>query len=57
MFPGSINVAFILMESVTVIPEKFFEDIKIISVQIDGNAFHCKGYNKVNYKLNQYFCY
>ena len=56
VFPGSINVTFILMESVRVIPEKLFEDIQVISVQVDGNAFHR---NKVNHKSNQcmYFCY
>ena len=48
VFPGSINVAFILLESLSVIPEKLFEDIKVKSVQIDGNALHR---NKVNHKI------
>ena len=52
VFPGSINVTFILLESVRVIPEKLFEDNQVISVQVDGNAFHCQ---EVSHKLNQYF--
>jgi hypothetical protein len=46
VFPGSINVMFILKESVNLIPEKLFEDNEVVSVQIDG---------KVNHKSNQYF--
>ena len=54
VFPGSINVTFILMESVRVVPEKIFEDNQVVSVQIDGNAFHYKEYIKVNHKSSQY---
>ena len=54
VFPGSINVTFILMESVRVVPEKIFEDNQVVSVQIDGNAFHRKEYIKVYHKSNQY---
>ena len=53
VFPGSINMKFIIMESITIIPEKIFEDNKVISIQIDGNAFHRKQYIKVNHKSNQ----
>ena len=55
VFPGSINVIFILMESVRIIPEKLFEESGVVSVHIDGNVFHCKEYIKVNHKSNQYF--
>ena len=47
VFPGSINVTFILMESVKL---KIFEDNEVISVQIDGNTFHRKEYTKVYHK-------
>jgi hypothetical protein len=50
VFPGSINVTFILLESVRIIPEMFFKDDKVKSVQVDGNAFHRKEYIKVNHK-------
>jgi hypothetical protein len=53
-FPGSINVVFILMESVKLIPEKIFEEDKVVCVHVDGNAFHHNEYVKVNHKLNQY---
>ena len=53
--PGSINLMFILIESVTIIAERIFENCKkVISVQVDGNAFHHKEYIKVNHKSNQY---
>ena len=53
---GCINVTFILMESVRVNPEKIFEkDNQVVSIQVDGNAFHCKEYIKVNHKSNQYY--
>ena len=42
VFPGSINVTFILMEPAKLIPEKIFEDNEVISVHVDGNAFHRK---------------
>jgi hypothetical protein len=35
VFPGSINVTFILLESVKIIPEKLFEDNEVVTVQID----------------------
>ena len=47
--PGSIKVAFILIESVKLIPEKFFEDSSISSVQFDGDIFHSKDYTKVKH--------
>jgi hypothetical protein len=55
VFPGSINVTFILLESAKIILETFFEDNQVISVQVDGNAFHRKEYIKVSHKSNQYF--
>jgi hypothetical protein len=54
VFPGSINVTFILLESIRIIPEKIFEDNQVVSVQIDGNGFHRKQHIKVKHKLNQY---
>ena len=55
VFPGSINVIFILMEPVKLIPEKYFEDNEVISVQVDGNALHHEEYTKVHHKSSQYF--
>jgi hypothetical protein len=52
VFPGSINVTFILIESVRVISEKVFEDNKVVSVQVDGNSFHRKVYHKSNQYLS-----
>ena len=50
VFPGSINVTFILLEPVKLIPERIFEDNKdVISVQVDGKTFHRKQYIKVNH--------
>ena len=49
VFPGSINMMFIFMELVTIIPERIFQDNKVVSVQVDGNA---KEYSKVNHKSN-----
>jgi hypothetical protein len=57
VFPGSINVTFILMESVRIIPQKFFEDNQVISVQSEGNTYHRKEYIKASLKSNQYFSY
>jgi hypothetical protein len=52
VFPGSINVMFILLESVRIIPEKIFADNKVISVQVDRKGFHRKEYSKVNHNSN-----
>ena len=49
VFPGSINVIFILMESVRLIPEKFFEESGVVSVHVDGDAFCSKDYTKVKF--------
>ena len=48
VFPGSVNVAFILVESVKLVPEKLFEESGVISVHIDGDTFCTKDYTKVN---------
>ena len=48
VFPGSINVTFILMESVKFIPEKLFEESGVVSIHIDGDTFCSKDYTKVN---------
>ena len=50
--PGSINVTFILMESVKIIAEKLFEDNGVASVHVDGDIFCSKDYTKVNHKSN-----
>ena len=50
VFPGSIYVMFILLESISVIPEKLFEDNQVSSFQVDRNAFHCQ---EVSHKSNQ----
>jgi hypothetical protein len=49
VFPGSINVTFILLESVKLIPEKVFEE-EVLSVHIDGATVCSKHYTKVNHK-------
>jgi hypothetical protein len=54
VFPGSINVTFILIESVRVIPEKFLvlKESGVVSVHLDGETVHSKDYTKVNHKSN-----
>ena len=46
--PGSINLTFILMESVKFIPQKLLEDNGVVSVQVDGGRHHSKESIKVN---------
>ena len=50
VFPGSINVTFILVESVNFIPEKLFEESGVVSVHIDGYSYCSKDYTKVYHK-------
>jgi hypothetical protein len=52
VFPGSINVIFILMESVRVIPERFLvlKESGVVSIHLDGDTVHSKDYTKVNHK-------
>ena len=47
--PGSIKVMFVLTESVKLISEKLFEDNGVVSIQVDGDIFHCNDYTKVNH--------
>ena len=54
VFPESIIVMFILMESIRIIPEKLFEESGVLSVHTDGNVIHRKEYIKVNQKSHQY---
>ena len=49
--PGSIKSTFILLESVTVIPEILLEENGVISVQNDGDIYHSKDYT-VKHKPN-----
>ena len=48
VFPGSINVTFILLELVKLIPEKILEE-KVLSVRIDGYTTPSKDDTKVSY--------
>ena len=48
VFPGSINVIFILMESVKLVPEKLCEENGVVSIHIDGNTICSKDHTKVN---------
>ena len=50
VFPGSINVTFILL----VIPEKSFKDSGVVSIHIDGDTIYSKDHTKVNH--NQPSC-
>ena len=50
VIPGCMNVTFILLESLNVIPENFFEDNHVISVQIDGSSLHRQEHIKVNHR-------
>ena len=47
--PGSIKVTFVLTESVKLISEKLFKDNGVVSIQVDGDIFHCNDYTKVNH--------
>ena len=49
--PGSIKVTFILIESVKLDPEKLLQGNGVVSIQIDGDTLHSKGYTKVNYYI------
>ena len=49
VIPGSIKVMFVLTESVKLISEKLFEDNGVVSIQVDGDIFHCNDYTKVNH--------
>ena len=55
VMPGSMKITFILMESVKLNPEKFFEDNEVVSLQVDGNRLHRKEYIKVNHKSSTSF--
>ena len=48
VFPGSINVTFILVESVKPVPERFSEESGVVSIHIDGNTVCSKDHTKVN---------
>ena len=47
VFPGSINVTFILLES---IPEKSFDESGVVSIHVDGDTVYSKDHTKVNRK-------
>ncbi len=55
VFPGSINVRFILIESVRVIPERFLvlKETGVVRVHLDGDTIHSKDYTKVKLIINQ----
>ena len=55
VFPGSIKVTFILMESVKIIPENLFEENRVVSIQVDGNIFHRQHCTQVNHKLHFHY--
>ena len=44
---GCIEVTFVLMESVKLIPERLLEDSEVVCVQVDGDVFHSKDYSKL----------
>ena len=51
VMPGSIELKFILMESVKLIPEKLLKEIGVLSIIVDGDIFYSKDDTTVNYRV------